>query len=81
MKIVREETLISCGNYAQSADWKKTRASLYKAITEVDWPRGSGKFTTDPESGKERGEGNGVKPIKDGLWKNFLSKAGKQSNR
>ena len=45
MKIVREESLISCGNYAKSKDWKKTRASLHKAIREVDWPRGSGKFT------------------------------------
>jgi len=67
MKIVREESLISCGSYAKSKDWKKTRASLHKAILEVDWPRGSGKFTIFPQSGKKRGEGNGVKPIKDGL--------------
>jgi hypothetical protein len=67
MKIVREESLISCGNYAKSKDWKKTRASLHKAIRAVDWPRGSGKFTIFPQSGKKRGEGNGVKPIKDGL--------------
>lgn len=67
MKIVREETLISCGDYAKSEDWKRTRASLYKAITEVDWPRGSGKFTIHPEAGKYRGEGNGVTPIKEGL--------------
>ncbi len=67
MKIVREETLISCGKYAKSQDWKKTRTSLYKAIREVDWPRGTGKFTIHPEAGKWRGMGNGVKPIKDGL--------------
>jgi hypothetical protein len=67
MKIVREETLISCGDYAKSKDWKKTRARLHKAIREVDWPRGSGKFSIYPESGKKSGEGNGVKPIKDGL--------------
>jgi hypothetical protein len=67
MKIVREETLISCGDYAKSDAWKKTRVSLYKAITEVDWPRGTGKFTIHPEEGKKRGMGNGVKPIKDGL--------------
>lgn len=69
MKIVREETLISCGDYAHSAAWKKTRASLYKAIREVDWPRGSGKFTVYPELGKKRGEGNGVTPIKLGLMR------------
>jgi hypothetical protein len=67
MKIVREESLISCGKYAKSEDWKRTRASLHKAITEVDWPRGSGKFTIHAQSGKKRGEGNGVTPIKDGL--------------
>lgn len=67
MKIVREETLLSCGKYAASAEWKKTRASLYKAIREVDWPRGSGTFTIHPESGKGRGQGNGVTPIKLGL--------------
>jgi hypothetical protein len=67
MKIVREETLISCGDYAKSKDWKETRASLHKAIREVDWPRGSEKFTIYAQSGKKSGEGNGVKPIKDGL--------------
>ena len=67
MKIVREERLISCGNYARSAAWKKTRSSLHKAIREVDWPRGSGRFTIYPEFGKKRGEGNGVTPIKLGL--------------
>jgi hypothetical protein len=67
MKIIREETLISCGEYAKSKAWKRTRATLYKAITRVDWPRGSGKFTIYPESGKKRGEGNGVTPIKEGL--------------
>lgn len=67
MKIVREETLISCGEYASSAEWKRTRATLYKAIREVEWPVGFGKFTIYPESGKARGRGNGVKPIKLGL--------------
>lgn len=67
MKIIREETLISCGKYATSKKWKKTRESLYKAIREVDWPRGSGAFTIYPEPGKGRGEGNGVTPIKLGL--------------
>lgn len=75
MKIVREETLLSCGRYASSAEWKLTRSTLYKAIQEVDWPRGSGKFTIYPESGKKRGQGNGVTPIKDGLMEE-LAKQG-----
>jgi hypothetical protein len=67
VRIVREVKLIGCGGYVRSAAWKKTRASLHKAIREVDWPPGSGKFLIYPESGKKRGEGNGVKPIKNGL--------------
>ena len=67
MQIVQEETLISCGKYATSAEWKETRENLFKAISEVDWPRGSGKFTIYPQSGKRRREGNGVTPIKLGL--------------
>ena len=80
MKIVREETLISCGDYAKSKDWKKTRGRLHKAIRGVDWPRGSGKFTIYAQSGKKSGEGNGVKPIKDGLI-GELSKQGWRSEQ
>jgi len=69
MKIVRIETLISAGTFPTSSDWKRTRASLHAAIKKVAWPPGSGSFTIHPESGKKRGEGNGVKPIKDGLMK------------
>lgn len=38
------------------------------------WPPGSKQFTIYPESGKKRGKGNGVKPIKDGLIKRLLDK-------
>lgn len=59
--------MISCGEYANSSEWKRTRATLYKAIQQVEWPTGSGKFTIYPESGKARGRGNGVTTIKVGL--------------
>ena len=72
MQIVREETLISCGEYASSREWKRTRKSLYRAIREVDWPPGSGSFTIYPESGKKRGQGNGVVPIKNGLMEELV---------
>lgn len=72
MKIVREETLISCGKYASSREWKRTRKSLYRAIREVEWPPGSGSFTIYPESGKKRGQGNGVVPIKKGLMEELV---------
>lgn len=72
MQIVREETLISCGKYASSREWKRTRKSLYRAIREVEWPPGSGSFTIYPESGKKRGQGNGVVPIKNGLMEELV---------
>ena len=67
MKIVREERLISCGAFAESTAWANAREKLHTAIRAVEWPPNSGKFTIYAESGKKRGEGNGVKPIKDGL--------------
>jgi hypothetical protein len=73
MKIVREETLICKGKYSTSRVWRATRASLYQAIKNVDWPRGSGKFTIYPE----RGKGNGVVPIKLGLMDELQSQGWK----
>jgi hypothetical protein len=67
VRIVREEKLISCGSFARSKQWQVARRKLHKAVKKVEWPEGSGKFTIFPESGKERGRGNGVTPIKDGL--------------
>lgn len=67
MKIVSKKRLIDSGRFADSENWKRIRASLNKAIRRVDWPVGTGKFTIYPESGKRRGQGNGVTPIKVGL--------------
>lgn len=77
MKIVREETLISVGSYAKSAEWKLLRGSLYEAIKRVDWPVGSGKFLIYPESGKARGAGNGVTLIKKELMLELKSQGWK----
>jgi hypothetical protein len=67
MKIVHVETLISCGRFANSDEWAVIKKSIHKAVRAVDWPPGSGRFIIHPQSGKKRGEGNGVKPIKSGL--------------
>lgn len=48
-------------------DWHRTRDTVLRAVRAVDWPPGSGLFTIYPQSGKKRGEGNGVTPIKKGL--------------
>jgi len=62
MKIVKVHTLISCGDYAGSDHWRQTRAQIHKAVRKCVWPLESDKFTIYPESGKKRGEGNGVGP-------------------
>lgn len=65
MKIPRADTLVAQGAFARSSEWEAIRAHIHKAVCAADWPPGSGSFTIYPESGKKRGEGNGVKPIKD----------------
>lgn len=61
------ERFLELGEFAASNEWATARKRLYKAIKKVEWPTGSGKFTIYPESGKKRGMGNGVVPIKAGL--------------
>lgn len=64
MKIEHIETLIHCGAFSASEEWREIRCHIKEAVKGVDWPPGTGHFTIYPESGKKRGEGNGVKPIK-----------------
>ncbi len=47
----------------------------------MDWPPGSGKFTIYPQSGKKRGEGNGVGPIKLRLMAQLAKAAWKLEER
>ncbi len=74
MKIVKIETLASSGPFAKSEAWQKIRSDLLVGIRAVVWPKGTKKFTIYPQSGKKRGEGNGVKPIKDGLIKRLTKR-------
>jgi len=64
VKIVDVVTLQSWGSYASSKHWKKTRKQVHDAVKRCEWPIGSGSFTIHPQSGKRRGEGNGVLPIR-----------------
>ena len=64
MTIVEKYDVLSVGEFATSREWKKACRDVDKAIDLVDWPHGSGRFVIYPESGKKRGEGNGVGPIK-----------------
>ncbi len=67
MKIAHVETLFSRGSFSQSEEWARLRNAVLVAVKNVEWPQGTGKFTIYPESGKKRGEGNGVEPIKNGF--------------
>ena len=65
MKIVQIEVLIDAGHFSRSNEWKIIKGHIIQAIKSVEWPPGSGSFTLYDESGKERGRGSGVKPIKE----------------
>jgi hypothetical protein len=43
-------------------------------VRSCEWPPGSGSFTIYPQSGKKRGEGNGVKPIRNGFVADLRSR-------
>jgi hypothetical protein len=66
MKIVDEITLINHGTFSASTTFQTAMEQIRTAIVSVTWPIGSDGFYLDPTSrGKGRGQGNGVKPIKE----------------
>src|SRR6266487_2155553 len=65
MKIVHVERLIDKGEFSATEEWQLIESHVIQAIKTIEWPPDSGSFTLYPESGKKRGEGNGVKPIKE----------------
>ena len=66
MKVVHEEQIIKRGVFAQSNALKSIYNEIEQAIQKISWPNKNGGFYLNPNSkGKGRGEGNGVKPIKE----------------
>lgn len=65
MRIVRVERLIDAGGFSGTREWRSIERDIAQAIKSIEWPPGSGSFTLYDEPGKGRGQGNGVKPIKD----------------
>jgi hypothetical protein len=65
MKIMHIERLIDTGNFSTTNEWKTIENHITQSIKSIQWPPGSGSFTLYDEPGKARGEGNGVKPIKE----------------
>lgn len=64
MKIAEIHDILNPLLFKTSPSLIEAWAEVENAIRKTDWPHGSGKFTIYPESGKKRGKGNGVKPIK-----------------
>jgi hypothetical protein len=60
MKIVREVSLISVGDFEESSDWSVVRSEIREAISLIVYPPGTSSFTINPTK-----HGNGVKPIKE----------------
>lgn len=67
MKLVTVTDLIKKGRFPDSHAFERVMSDVREAVDAVRWPPGSNTFTIYPESGKERGKGNGVKPIKEGF--------------
>lgn len=77
MKIVRIERLVQAGKFPASPTCHDIFEEIKEAIRAVQWPPGSGSFTLYDQPGKKRGEGSGVKPIKDACMKYLESKGWK----
>lgn len=66
MKIVHKEDITRKGDFTKSKLADQIDQEIQDGITAIVWPEGATGFYLDPNSkGKKRGEGNGVKPIKE----------------
>jgi len=81
MKIIHTEILIDAGNFSLSPEWKKIEEQIHEAIMTIEWPPGSGSFILYDESGKKRGKGNGVKPIKQAFMLKLQNMGWKLENK
>jgi len=71
MKIPNISILFSSPEILNNPIYIQAKKQVENAIQQVDWLPGTGTFSIYPEGGKKRGEGNGVKPIKDNFIKDL----------
>lgn len=64
MKIKSRKKLISKGDFPSSKKCLLIEKEIENAIKNIKYPSGADGFYLFDESGKKRGKGNGVKPIK-----------------
>jgi Restriction endonuclease BamHI len=65
VRLIKWETIIDKPNAAFAKVRERLFSDIKMAIEAVVWPSGASTFTIHAQSGKKRGEGNGVKPIKE----------------
>lgn len=65
MRLTETIELISTGPFAKSAEWRTIKAEISGAISAVVWPPKTSRFIIHDSVGRGRGQGNGVKPIKE----------------
>jgi hypothetical protein len=63
VKLVAWDVLVDNG-FSATPDHADIERHIRDGIELIKWPPGNDKFVIRPESGKKRGEGNGVTPIK-----------------
>ncbi len=73
MKIAQIERIIDAGNFSKTKEWQTIEEHIFQAIRSIEWPPGSRSFTLFNESGKKRGQGSGVKPIKQACMQKLKS--------
>lgn len=66
MRIV-EEICLTPPASGDCVNWNSALDEVRVSIGKTVWPPGASDFAIYPESGKKRGEGNGVTPIKEGF--------------
>lgn len=64
MQLVAFHDIVKAGDFERTPEWQRAWVDVQAAVGATDWPHGTGQFLIYPESGKKRGEGNGVVPIK-----------------
>jgi hypothetical protein len=79
MKVVCIERILDVGMEPHVVE--EVLADVEGAIRRVEWPPGSGSFTIRDEPGKKRGQGSGVKPIKDRCMKELEARGWRREVR
>ena len=75
MRYIELVFLVNRGGFPTSAVWNRILSDLRESIEAVEWPEGSGKFILFDDTGRGRGQGNGVVPIKS-MFQSNLEKRG-----